>query len=161
MSQINNLDVKWVPVSDLVPNPRNPNKHSDSQVERLAKLIRYQGFRLPIIVSNLSGFIVAGHGRLEAAKRLGLTTVPVTTQDFEDETQEYAFLVSDNAIHEWSELNMKEIEDTVKGFGEFDHELLGLISQPVDFDEPDEKSEPSEKQVDLKTCPNCGVVIDG
>lgn len=158
--KLNNLDVVWVPISELRPHPKNPNQHSPDQITRLAKLIRYQGFRLPIIVSDRSGYIVAGHGRLEAARELGLTTVPVTRQSFDDEEQEYAFLVSDNAIHEWSVLNMKEIEETVAGLGEFDHELLGLINA-TQFDEPEPKSEPQDKEAELKTCPNCGVLIDG
>lgn len=159
--KLNNLETKWVPVSELRPHPKNPNQHSKEQIERLSKLIRYQGFRLPIIVSNLSGFIVAGHGRLEAAKLLGLTTVPVSRQDFDDDIQEYTFLTSDNAIHEWSVLDLSGIEETVKGLGEFDFQLLGLKNLDVQFEEPEAKSEPKDKDAELKTCPNCGVLIDG
>jgi len=51
-----------VDVVDLIPNPRNPNKHDDRQIGLLAKIIRNQGWRNPIVVSADSGFIVAGHG---------------------------------------------------------------------------------------------------
>ena len=54
----------------LVPQPRNPNRHSDEQVALLAKIIAHQGWRNPITVSNRSGFVVAGHARLAAALRL-------------------------------------------------------------------------------------------
>ena len=47
----------------LVQNPRNPNKHPQKQIELLAKIIKSQGWRAPITVSNRSGFIVRGHGR--------------------------------------------------------------------------------------------------
>lgn len=60
-----------VSVVSLVPNPRNPNKHSDEQIKLLAKIIKYQGWRDPIVVSKRSGFITKGHGRLMAAKLNG------------------------------------------------------------------------------------------
>ena len=63
-------------VDALKENPKNPNKHPDSQIELLAKNIKYLGWRHPITVSKRSGFIVAGHGRLMAAKKLGLKIVP-------------------------------------------------------------------------------------
>ncbi|HHY48108.1 MAG TPA: ParB N-terminal domain-containing protein [Firmicutes bacterium] len=59
-------------INTLVPNPRNPNRHPDRQIELLAKIIKAQGWRAPITVSNRSGFIVRGHGRLLAAQRLGV-----------------------------------------------------------------------------------------
>ena len=68
---------KAVDVVDLVEHPRNPNKHSDKQIALLAKIIRNQGWRNPIVVSADSGFIVAGHGRLMAAKVLNVEQVPV------------------------------------------------------------------------------------
>mgnify|MGYP003335018541 FL=1 len=61
---------EMVDVVNLVSHPRNPNKHGDQQIALLAKVIRHQGWRAPVVVSKRSGFIVAGHGRLEAAKLL-------------------------------------------------------------------------------------------
>ena len=58
---------KLVPVGELKPNPRNPNTHPQRQIELLAKNIRYFGWRQTITVSNLTGLIVSGHGRLMAA----------------------------------------------------------------------------------------------
>ena len=71
---------KEVDVVDLVPHPRNPNKHSDKQIALLAKIIGNQGWRNPIVVSERSGFIVAGHGRLGAARVLNVEKVPVDLQ---------------------------------------------------------------------------------
>lgn len=61
-----------VDIEKLVGNPRNPNKHPQNQIELLAKIIKAQGWRNPIVVSRRSGFVVKGHGRLEAARLLGL-----------------------------------------------------------------------------------------
>ena len=55
----------------LIPNPRNPNTHTEEQINRLAIIIRFQGWRNKIVVSNQSGFIVKGHARLQAAMLLG------------------------------------------------------------------------------------------
>lgn len=126
-------------VDSLTPNPKNPNTHSPEQIQRLAEIIDYQGFRHPIIVSKRSGFIAAGHGRLEAAKLLGMTEVPVDEQDFESDEAEYAFLVSDNAIAEWAMLDLAAVNLEVPNLGpDFDVDLLGLKDFTIDVAERDE-----------------------
>lgn len=72
---------KIIPVEELRPNPRNPNRHPDDQVELLAKVIETQGWRQPVKVSVQSGMIVSGHGRYEAALLLGCP-VPVDFQEY-------------------------------------------------------------------------------
>ena len=62
-----------VPLRNLKPHPQNPNKHPKEQVELLAKIIDAHGWRQPITVSNRSGYVVRGHGRLEAAALLFLS----------------------------------------------------------------------------------------
>jgi ParB-like chromosome segregation protein Spo0J len=126
----------------LVPNAKNPNKHPKEQIERLAQIIDYQGQRHPVIVSKLSGFVVVGHGRLEAIKSLGWEKIAVNYQDFESEAQEYAFVVSDNAIAEWAELDLGAINSEMLDLGpDFDIDLLGLINFKI---EPSEKTEDRE-----------------
>src|ERR1035438_7368754 len=106
MPEIRTKDIVMVPISDLKPWPKNRNIHTTEQIDRLCDLITYQGWRQPIVVSNLNGFIAAGHGRLMAAKKLGLQKVPVMYQDFENEDQQYAFCVSDNAVASWAILDL-------------------------------------------------------
>lgn len=89
---------KLVDITTLVPNPRNPNRHLDKQIELLAKIIQNQGWRAPITVSTRSGFIVRGHGRLRAAQKLGLAHVPVDRQDYATEAEEWADMIADNQI---------------------------------------------------------------
>lgn len=145
MSLEKNHEIKWVSIETLKPNPKNSNKHSDEQIQRLAKIIKYQGFRSPIVVSNLSGLVVSGHARLEAAKVLGLQKVPVSFQDFEDETQEFAHLNADNEIARWATLDM----DIIKGF-DFDHgfdmDLLGLQEINILDEQETEEKPKKEKQ---------------
>lgn len=116
-----------VPVKELKVHPKNRNKHPEDQVERLARILEYQGWRYPIKVSKLSGFITSGHGRLAAAKLLKLKEVPVSFQDYADETQEYADLQADNAIASWSHLDFAAINAELVDLGpDFDIDLLGI-----------------------------------
>ena len=163
--QVNCAFDELVPLEKLVPNPRNPNQHPQSQVALLAKVIAHQGWRSPVVVSTRSGFIVAGHGRYEAAKVLGLATVPVDYQDFATEADEWAHLVADNRLAELAEAD----ESALKGLlaelkaGDFDLDLAGfdaaalegLLAEPPapvapeDFPAVDEDI-PTEFQ-----CPKC------
>lgn len=83
-------------LSKFKTNPKNPNKHTDKQIKALSSLFIVHGIRHPVIVSKRSGLIVAGHGRLAAAKLLEFKRFPVSYQDFESEEKEYAFLVADS-----------------------------------------------------------------
>jgi hypothetical protein len=153
-----------VNINDVQPNPKNPNKHPPDQIKRLAKLISYQGQRHPIIISKLSGMVVVGHGRLEAMQKLGWSQAAVDYQDFKDEAQEYAFVVSDNAISEWAELDKLMITDKLTELGpEFnDIELLGIKSMESlkdVFIEDGLDDFESGKKKEVK-CPNCGEHFD-
>lgn len=115
-------------VADLKPNPRNPNKHPDKQIALLAKVIRHQGWRSPIVVSERSGLVVKGHGRLEAARLLGVQQVPVDDQHYASEEDELADLIADNKIGELAELDQKGISELLKELdrGGLDMELTGF-----------------------------------
>lgn len=119
---------KLVPVEDLRPNPRNPNTHPARQIELLAKNIRYFGFRHPITVSRQSGLMVSGHGRLEAARSLGLRLVPVDFQDFASESDEMAVLIADNRLAELASVDLNSLEAVIKDLrvADFDTILTGF-----------------------------------
>lgn len=165
MPQIECSYKELMPIHKLQPHPKNPHIHSPEQIQRLAKLIDYQGIRHPIIISKRSGFIVAGHGRLEALKKLNADKVPVDYQEFENEAQEYAFIVSDNAIgkDEWSVLDFGEINKYITELGpDLDLENLGLKNFHIDLNE---NSPESDQEKELKTdfdheCPECGFQFD-
>lgn len=145
--KIRSKDISIVPIVKLVLNPKNNNKHPTEQIERLAQLIEFQGFRNPVVVSNRTGFVVAGHGRIEAAKKLGIKDVPVMFQDFENEAQEYAYLTSDNAIASWAELDLSAVNTEMLDLGpDFDIDLLGIKDFVI---EPIEKFEPQADEDDV------------
>ena len=126
---------KIVETDSLVGNPRNPNTHPKEQVEALAKIIKRQGWRHPIVVSNRSGFVVKGHGRLLAAAALGVSHVPVDYQDYESEASEYADLMADNKIQEFSELDAKlsaEILMDIKNSGDIELEMSAFTEDALE-----------------------------
>jgi len=135
-----------VELHKLQPNPKNYNTHPARQIEMLAKIIDYQGQRSPIVVSRRSGFIVKGHGRLDAIKKLGWEKAAVDYQDYSDEAQEYADMIADNKIAELAAADDQLLETLVIDLGEdFDHELLGLEEKLDVFD----KSEPGCDEDDV------------
>jgi hypothetical protein len=123
-----------VDVTDLRPNPRNPNKHPDEQVALLAKNIRALGWRHPVIVSKRSGLVVAGHARIEAARLLGTVQVPVDYQDFASEAEETAYLIADNRIAELAERDNAAIKDLLQELdtGETDMDLTGYTASAME-----------------------------
>lgn len=145
----------------LKDNPKNRNKHGSDQIERLAKLYSYHGIRHPIIVSKLSGFIVAGHGRKLAAIRAGIKEFPVVYQDFENAEAEYVFVQSDNSIAQWAELDLAGINMDLENLGpDFDVDFLGIKNFVVDVaDKGFNPSESSEADKAHKVCPHCGETL--
>src|SRR5712664_2941605 len=110
---------RLAPLVELVPNPRNLNKHPARQIALLAKIIMHQGWRAPIVVSNRSGFIVAGHGPYEAARLLGLEKVPVNFQDFAIEADEWAHLSAENRIAQLAETDAEALNALVAENGDY------------------------------------------
>jgi len=125
---------KLMPVEELVKHPKNPNTHTPKQIELLAKIIKLQGFRSPIVISKRSGFIVKGYGRLQSAIKAGLKEVPVDIQSYESEAEEYADMIADNRIAELSEMNTDTLLDLIGELEEvdFDVDLTGFEEYDID-----------------------------
>lgn len=124
-----------VPLEKLIPNPRNPNRHSPKQIDLLAKIIQHQGWRAPITVSKRSGFIVRGHARLAAAQKLELDVAPVDYQDYENEAAEWADMIADNRIAELAERDMPSLKDLLEELdtGAFDMDLTGYDTHALEL----------------------------
>lgn len=146
----------------LVPNPKNNNRHPKEQYDRLKKIIKHSGFRVPITVSNRTGFIVCGHLRCEVAILLGMEKVPVIYQDFENEADEYAHLTAENEIARWAELDYQAVYEELKVLDIDDIDMLGIEDfklPEIDLDEgggftdeddvPEIENEPVTKRGDV------------
>lgn len=111
----------------LKEHPNNNNKHTKKQIERLAKIIKYNGWTSVITVSRISGYITKGHARLLAAKKLKCKKVPIQYIDYESPEHEYADLTADNEIARWATLDLDKVKEDVINLNEnFDIELLGI-----------------------------------
>lgn len=134
--ELDNLKVQLVPIEELQLNPHNTNVHPPEQIERLAKVIKYQGWRWPIVATKEDKMIQAGEGRYLAAKHLGLKKVPVAFQEFIDDDQRRAFVTSDNAIASWAKLDYAKINEQIGEWSpDFDIDLLGIKDFSIDVPE--------------------------
>ena len=123
-----------IPIAKAVPNPQNPNKHPDKQINLLAEIIKQQGWRAPITISTRSGYIVRGHGRLMAAKLLGVDSIPADFQNYESDAAEKADMIADNRIAEFSDLDEDILSALLEEINEsdLDIELAGFDFSELD-----------------------------
>lgn len=91
------LKVVYRQVNDLIPYARNARTHSDEQVTRIASSIKEFGFTNPILIDGDNG-IIAGHGRLMAAKKLGMREVPTIELSGMTDAQKRAYILADNKL---------------------------------------------------------------
>jgi ParB-like chromosome segregation protein Spo0J len=157
------LRIEYRSVDSLIPYGRNPRTHSEEQVAQIAASIREFGFTNPVLVDGGNG-VIAGHGRLEAARSLGLETVPCVELAGLTEKQKRAYVIADNKIAingSWSEDLLRLELTELKELGA-DLDLTGFdpmeiaditLGKDVDFKEYDESA---ADDVELITCPECG-----
>lgn len=158
------LEITYRAVEDLIPYARNSRTHSDAQVVQIAASIREFGFTNPILVDGERG-IIAGHGRLMAARKLALAEVPTIELSHMSEAQKRAYVIADNKLAEnagWDadllrielgDLNDEGFDLTLLGFG-LDEiaELLG------GEDAPGEETDPAETLADRFMIPPFSVL---
>jgi len=134
-----------VDVNEIVPFPKNRNNHTAEQLDALCQIIKYQGFRDPLIVSKRSGYLISGHLRLAAAKKLGMNSVPVLSQEFDSDEQEYAAMVSENSIASWAELDFSGINSDLGDLGpDFNIDMLGIENFEIDVADKDGLTDPDD-----------------
>jgi DNA modification methylase len=121
------------PLERLVPYARNPRTHSEQQVAQIAASIMEFGFNNPILVDSQAG-VIAGHGRLLAARKLGMASVPVIVLDHLDENQRRAYLVADNRLSELAGWDSELLAQELKELSEagFDATLAGFDAKEID-----------------------------
>lgn len=139
-------------VADLIPYARNARTHSDAQVAQIAASVREFGWTNPVLVDGENG-IIAGHGRVLAARKLGMDEVPCIELAGLSDTQRRAYIIADNKLAlngGWSE-DMLKIELEELGELGFDLDLIGFTDDEilslgaddvVEDDEPGEATEP-------------------
>lgn len=127
------LTVKYKPTAALVANPRNARYHSKEQVSAIAASMKEFGFTNPILL-DADDVVIAGHGRLEAAKSIGLEQVPTINLGYLTEAQRRAYAIADNKIPlaaTWDFEMLKVELDALDTIG-FDLTLTGFDTSELD-----------------------------
>jgi DNA modification methylase len=149
-------DHKVLSVSDLIPYALNSRTHSDEQVAQLAASIREFGFTNPVLVDDQNN-LIAGHGRLLAARKLKMDKVPVVVVTGLDDRKRRALVIADNKLAlnaGWDEEALRiELEDLSADFGELmgfsEDELLALLKQDASEGLTDEDAVPEAPEVPI------------
>src|SRR6202167_5273490 len=116
----------WL-IDRLIPFASNPRTHSEAQIAQIAASITEFGFNNPILVDTKAG-IIAGHGRLLAGRKLGLTEVPVIVLDHLSEAQKRAYVIADNqlALNAGWDDEMLRVEIAALQQEDFNLDLIGF-----------------------------------
>lgn len=155
-------------VADLIPYALNSRTHSDEQVAQIAASIRAFGFTNPVLVDEQNN-LIAGHGRLLAARKLNMDQVPAIVVTGLDERKRRALVISDNKIAlnaGWdTEALRVEVQDIGGEYGELmgftQDELIAHLSIPeFDAGTEDDQGKLDELAPKLVTCPHCQIEWD-
>ena len=166
------MKIKQAPIDDLIPYALNSRTHSDEQVAQIAASIREFGWTNPVLTDGEGG-IIAGHGRVMAARKLGLSEVPCIRLEHLTEAQKRAYVITDNKLalnagwdNELLALEFGELQEL--GFDldltGFDADELEALAGSVENDVP-QRSTAREVDADAfemeHKCPRCGFEYDG
>ena len=131
--------IRYVPVSQLKPYENNPRVHNEIQIQRLVNSLKEFGFTNPLLIDDL-GNVIAGHGRLMAAEKIGLESVPTITLAHLTDEQRKAYVIADNQLAMNSSWDDDLLQAELKALDDagFDLSLLGWGDDlPTFAEEPD------------------------
>lgn len=158
------MEIIKKPIDTLIPYAKNARVHDEAQIAQIAGSIKEFGFNNPVLIDKDNG-IIAGHGRVMAARKLGLTEVPTILLDHLNETQRKAYILADNRIainstwdNEMLSLELMDIKDDVSlAMLGFNVDELNALLNPTELTEgltdedavPDVPNEPTTKLGDI------------
>ena len=145
------MKIEYLPIDELTPYDRNARKHDVEDVEEIAKSIKAYGFNDPIGIWSNKNVIIEGHGRLQAAKKLGLETVPVIRLDHLTDDQRKAYAILHNKIAELSRWDFDRLNAEIEALEMKD---FPDFYQNLDFEvteDPEEEKESSEEETRMLT----------
>jgi DNA modification methylase len=156
------LSIDYVPTTDLLPYAMNSRTHSDEQVAQIAASIKEFGFTNPILIDDAAG-IIAGHGRLMAAKRLNLNEVPTITLEGLTEAQKKAYVIADNKLALNAGWDTDALTAELRRLQEldFDLDLIGFDSDELAQLLEPEQVEGLTDEDDVPDVPETPVTVEG
>ena len=164
------MKIQQKSVKELIPYINNSRTHSDEQIAQIAASIKEFGWTNPILVDGDNG-IIAGHGRLSDARKLGMDIVPVIELTHLSETQKKALIIADNklALNSGWDSNLLSLELQQLDTNGFNLEVLGFNAEElsafmndVNFDAATEDDQGKLDELEPKwvNCPHCGKEFD-
>lgn len=136
-----------IDVDQLKPYEKNAKIHGDDQIEKLCESIREYGFISPVLIdSNMN--VIAGHGRLMAAKKLGLKKVPCQFVEGLNDSQRRGYILADNRLNEYSEWNLEAVAEEVESL---QLEEANIEFMEFQFDSPEEPENEEESREETKS----------
>jgi ParB-like chromosome segregation protein Spo0J len=160
------MKIEQLATGDLIPYVNNSRTHDDKQVGQIAASIKEFGFTNPILIDNDNG-ILAGHGRLQGAQKLGIEQVPCIRLGDLTEAQKKAYVIADNKLALNAGWDMDLLAVEIEGLQalDFDVDLLGFDADELvmpTFDPVGEDEQGKLDQLDPKwiDCPHCGKEFD-
>jgi ParB-like chromosome segregation protein Spo0J len=163
-----NLKIVELPVDALTPYKNNAKKHTPKQIEQIGNSIAQWGFNDPIGVYGPENLVIEGHGRLEAAKRLGMKEVPCIRLDhLEKEEDRRAYLLSHNQLNLMTGWDSNLLGNELEGLLHLDFEMrdFGFDSKLFsNFSKTSVSVQPQNSEIPLNAfeeqyaheCPSCG-----
>ena len=164
------LEIQYIATDKLIPYINNSRTHSEAQIKQIAASIVEFGFTNPVLIDE-KGMIIAGHGRVEAAKALGIDEVPTILLDSLNEAQRKAYVIADNKLALNSGWNYDVLISEIGGLElmNFDIDVLGFdigeiaelsISQTTE-ESPEDFVEFSDDIDTQHRCPKCSYEWSG
>lgn len=163
------LKIQYRNINELLKYEKNSRTHSDGQVKQIANSIKEFGFTNPLLIRNDQ--IIAGHGRLDAAKSLDMKDVPTINLENLSDSQAKALVIADNqlALNAGWDLDLLKLEIEELAVDEFDIDVLGFddselnnVLKDLDFRPSSESEQGDLGEIEPKyiNCPNCGKEFD-
>jgi len=134
------ISVRWLPVESLTPDSENARVHGPRQIARIADSIAAFGFNVPILIDG-NGAVLAGHGRVLAARRLGLSEVPTIALDHLSEAERRAFMIADNRLAELASWDDRRLGVELKALESLDLDF-SIEATGFELDEIELKIDP-------------------
>lgn len=158
------LEVVKVPISELLEYKGNAKLHPHEQVDQIATSISDFGFNSPILAwhdDDGNSVVVAGHGRLMAARQLGMRELPVVYLDHMTDEQRRAYTLVDNQLTMNSGFDFAMLNDELDAIVDIDMRDFGFTIfngewEPIEQEDPEDVREEQERDKRVQRCPMCG-----